>query len=843
MEQKENKNRKGSSLVFVIIAVAFVGILSTIILRVTLINVETKGTDRTIKRNFYSAEALTDKLNVTIENISQEAMKKAYIELLENYTTKDAGDTSSIIDSTNQNEIQNKLAKKYLNALIDILSPGQAMSATYELADGVTYSPEVLKKRMASIVFDDTKTNYSDCIDMKDDDKNAFLQLHYGDPKDYDAERYLLLKNVRIKYLDNKVDKNSANSTWITTDVKIEVPKLDFESKNIYPEFTKYAIIGNEKVDALVGVKDASVIGNLYAGDQGLNVTGGDNTLSIGGSSSRVIARGNISIQQTGGLTLGSEQSPVEVWTENYATTPMKDGKESPAKLTVYGDSYVHDDLSLDGPYSDVRFLSGNYFGYSFNKDNSEDTALNVNSQYSSAIVINGKHSSLVMDNINSKNGKSGSIILGGRAFISRNRDTGTTVGVKEGTTGRKDIPIGESISVKSNQNFYLVSDNELTEGFSNPMTISKYNDLLKAGKQPLAEHAKKSLRSYLEQKDPITDYVYDLSGTSTNAAMVYFYYNFKSQDAADRYFRERCDKEDMSKKMVSSEYLKFPSGLDIKLSKNLALLTVGNALTNLTEKSKTVQTQEGKIDSDNELYYKKEGIRRAAKYKSYQLTLTDGDYSKYISESADGENGFNLTDKKESPIFDALMTKEEDGTYTFVKEARENPSLYGFESYDGSRLCKAVPVEINKDTKKTVYAVFIAETNEEALKNGTESPISLYDLLINKLHINTNEATIMIVSNCNVVVNCNINGLVISKHTVSFDGTSLKVSASSALLQEMFSKQKEKEGGSDLAQRFLKYFKVFADMTYGEKNVDVTKDYLNFSSYIKYVNWKKNNE
>ena len=49
MKQRMNtKNKKGSSLVFVIIAVAFVGILSTIILRATLINVETKGTDRSI---------------------------------------------------------------------------------------------------------------------------------------------------------------------------------------------------------------------------------------------------------------------------------------------------------------------------------------------------------------------------------------------------------------------------------------------------------------------------------------------------------------------------------------------------------------------------------------------------------------------------------------------------------------------------------------------------------------------------------------------------------------------------------------------------------------------------
>lgn len=828
-QRMNNKNKKGSSLVFVIIAVAFVGILSTIILRATLINVETKGTDRSIKKNFYSAEAVTDKLNIALENISQEAMKKAYVDLLQSYAADG-------INTTDQNTIQNKFAKRYLNNLIGILAPGQAMTAANDLAPGVTYEPRQLKEYMKNALTTDGEPDVSDFIDMEDHDKNALLTLQYGDESDYDAERYLLLKNVKVKYIENKGDTDRAVSTWITTDIKMVVPKLNFEGGNIYPDFTKYAIIGNDKVDALNSTKTASVNGNVYAGLNGLNVSGQGDTLSISGSSSRLVTRGNINVQQSGGLTLGSQDNPIEVWAENYTTSVLKDST-SEAKLTVYGDSYVHDDLSLDGPRSNVKFLEGKYFGYSFNKNNAGDTdsGNEVNSQYSSAIVINGKHSSLFMGD------KMSEILLGGRAFISRNQDSGTEIGNKAGSSMRKDIPIGESISVKSDQNFYLVSNDDLSEGFTNPMLIGKYKTLINAGKSPMSDSSAKTLKSYLNESEPVTNYVYDLSGTSTDAAMVYFYYNFKNQSAADRYFKNYCDKNEMGKKIVSSQYLEFPSGLDISISQNLSLLTVGNALT-YSSKADGLQSQDGNITEDNEDYYKKESVQKAAKYKSYQLTLTDGDWSKYIQTGiSDGEGGFDLTDKKESPIFDSLMTKD-GSSYVFVNEAKQSGNLYGFQTLKNSIKYKAVPVDVKG---KNAYAIFVVETNDignTSLEMGTEIPVGLQSVLNAAGITNSNDTVAIVVSNCNIQVDCNFRGLVISKNTVSFSGSNVKVTAESAMLQDMFSAQKSKEGSVGLDQRFLKYFEAFSGISYGE-DVGSAQDSVDFSSCIKYVNWKKNNE
>ena len=98
MMNKE-KMKQGSALVFVIIAVAFVGILASIVLRATLINVETKRVNSDMKKNQYTAETAMDDLNLSIQNIAAVKMKKAYAYLLDNYSTTMAGTEKKIFYS------------------------------------------------------------------------------------------------------------------------------------------------------------------------------------------------------------------------------------------------------------------------------------------------------------------------------------------------------------------------------------------------------------------------------------------------------------------------------------------------------------------------------------------------------------------------------------------------------------------------------------------------------------------------------------------------------------------------------------------------------------------------
>lgn len=838
-----NLRKKGSSLMFIIIAVAFIGILATIVMRVTLTNIEMKSTDRSIKKNFYKTETVMDKLNITMENLSKDAMQDAYLSILADYSADG-------INNTDQNKIQNKFSRMYLDNLVVKLTSGSSViSNDYKLI-GAKYDINLIRSTMATLF--PASAEGMDITKFVLTPEDPQLELVF-DSANYDSEKCLILKNMKVLYEEgtSATDLDAGLSTWITTDIKMIVPKLNFEGGNIYPDFTKYSIIGDEKVDVLTAVSNARVNGNIYAGWKGFNVSGQNSsgpTLTVEGSSTRVVTRGDVNVFQSGELVLGSEENEVEVWAENYRTSVLTGG-DTPARLKVYGTSYIHDDLSIDAPNSDVVFGSGSYYGYSFNKDNKKDANTVVNSQYSSAIMINGRKSSLLMgDNMKE-------ILLGGRAFISRYKDT-SNVNLNEAKK-KTDIKLGESIGIKSNQNFYLVAQEHLSEGFTNPMLLSKFEEKLAEGEDimPRSVFDSYSLGKYLVRTQPVTTYYFDLSANDPNACMVYFYYNFKSQSAADLFFQKCFNKTELADKIKSSEYLKFAEdgGNGITISPNIALLSAGNVL---TFKSKAdglkVTNPSITVGSDQEAFLKTTSIQRAAKYKSYQLTLTDSLWSKYTSASlaeTANDTGFNLANKQDKTVFDCLMARvSKNGQHTFVSEALAgNSNACGFRNLytvRGGVKFKAVKVELNSTTN--AYAIFVVDTavDSEELKLGNEIAVPVSDVtkvLRDELGYNTDSVAI-IVSNCNVVVDENFRGLVVSDNTVSLLGSSKVLTAEPALLQAMFSKQKLREGNVGINERFMKYFVCFADMTYGE-DVGQGVDTVDFSSYVQYVNWKKNNE
>ena len=815
IEQLYKKRKQGSSLMFIIVAVAFVGILASIILNLTMINLETKSTERVVKKSFYSAEEIMDKVNITLEEISEEAMQKAYVDLLSNYTT-------NAMTSTDQNVLQNQFAKNYIeNILLKIASSASAITTDYKGLTSTAYSVKKIQDKMND-VFVDTDANLGDCFITEQ--KDATMSLVF-DPTDYNSEKCLILKNVKVKHSTGKdpsnKDKDAETSTWITTDIKMIVPILSYEGGNTYPEFTKYSIIGDEKVESKF-MNANEVNGNVYAGVEGLYVTGGN--LTIKGSSAKLVTRGEVVAQQTGTINLGEVDNLLQVWAQGYRTEIRKDGGGAAATLNVRAESYIYDDLSLDSPYSRACFDAGEYYGYMFNKDNAEDTSGNVNSMYSSAIVINGRHSSLYMGDKMSK------ILLGGRAFVSKPKDP-----TNEVDKIKKDIMTGQSVSVKPDQYAILVPENHLSEGFANPMPLAKYKELDDQKKTPMSKAQARVLSKYVKVSDPVETIIYDLTTNSTNAGMVYFYYNFKSQAAANLFYQKECDKTEMTKRIVDGEYLHFSADAKangVTIGGNaLSVLTMANVST-FTSEATGIQTKNDTIikDEKTEQHYKNLSIQRASKYKAYQLSLTEQDWKQYGSD-------FNIEDKTESPIFDVLMTKNDKDITTFVAEA--GLDQYGFKTLPGETTVKVKSVPVKLNSGMNVYAVFVAQTDLASV-TGDESALSLSTVL-SEGGVPLDGVAI-VVSNCNIKVDRSLRGLVISDNTVSFGANNIKLQAESALLQEMFSKQKSIESSKGNAERFLHYFVDFAKYANNASGGNAD-DIVDISTYIQYVNWKKNNE
>lgn len=898
--KKENKRQAGSSLMFVIIAVAFVGILATIVLRITLINSEIKVTDRHVKQDFCSADGVMTMVKSGIQDMALDCMAEAYTEFLAGYK-EDSASTET------QNQMQMKFARLYLDKLVAKLTNNSATilngTGSECYLSSSEYKRNVIYESFEKVV-NATADSYLSSEDkallkkfyIREDLDEGFLKkigLSANETTEFPAklelvfdrnntasQKSLLIKNVEVCYGENLSDSNKTRTSKIITNIRLTVPTLSFANSNIYPEFTKYAIIGDDQVLGENVGNDIAVNGYVYAGHNGLMVKAGH--VYIGGAANKIISRGDISVKQTGSLQLGDDGTEAEVWTENYKTRGTTGSTSTAnAELNVFANSYVHDDLSLDANYSKVTFQSGNYYGYSFNKDNSTASNSLVDSEYSSAITINGKHSYLAM------NEKLNNILLGGRAFISRSKEISHDTNLGATT----DIAMGQAVAVKSDQNFYKIPNEDLVDGFTNPMLYSTYQALKNQEKDnPMTEFyvngntcrtvlkndVREELEHYLNLKNPVTEINYSLSNTDSTAAMVYFYYNFRNEEKADAFYNSsRMDHSKMLEKLKDSEYLQFESGREgLRITPKLLLFSNSNVITKIT--SSDIDTKNSSISDDIKSTKLSESIKYASMYKSYQLTLTDGLASKFVEEAAtQGSSAFDLKkntnssaaeedDKKiknEDQLFgNVLMSKENDGTYKFVKDAAMDPSGNGFESLYGSIKIKKVPVEIGTNSsgeKQYGYAVFVVDLNQDS--NSVvklSSPGSAYPGVLDKLAETSGDPTadgkkycstdnnrnlVMLISNCNIEANASMRGIIISDTIVKVSGVGTKLQADSAGLQAMITAQKALEGTAGASAQFLKYFQCFEDINFGATE-DLDQS-IQISDFVNYEAWRKNDD
>lgn len=883
-KRKKRQNRNtGSSLMFVIIAIAFVGILATIVLHATLINVQVKSQDKLIKKDFYSAEGVMEMVEQGIQNMALECMAEAYSDMMKDYA-------NTATSTSDQGKIQMQFAEKYLDKLVVKLT-GQGILKNgdhYELSNSM-YKRDNIHAQYSDVVNKSNdisdKAKYLNFYKHGDWDGSVeaesvkpMLQLSFSATNSY-AEKSLTIKNVQVIYTDDTAgtDVDHKRSSEITTDIKIVVPRLSFASSSIYPEFTKYSIIGDDQVESSSIGSSVNINGYVYAGHDGLYVDKGE--VTIAGNGIRVISRGDIATRQGGSLQLGKlgdsgEPVLAEVWTENYKTrSTVNSTSDYEAKLNVYADSYVHDDLALDSLNSRVNFLAGNYYGYSFNKNNITGSRTTVDSEYSSAIMVNGKQSAVSMA------GSMQTILLGGRSFISRSEDTRSDDAVRSST----DIPMGQAVSVKCDQNFYKLANDDMASGFTNPMLGTSYSAAIGTGGTKFTYHGQdyttvlsesrlREYQDYLNRTQPVTEIHYSLTNQDSSAEMVYFYYNFKNEAAADAFFNDViCNsaesKADFFDRIESSDYIKFgtnPGELGLKISPNLLTLTNSNYIKVISNSG--IQVEKKNITSDNLQTYLNNSIQYASLYKSYQLTLTDSMASEFAENAAtQGSDAFDLekTDvggtqqTKENKVKNTnqlfgykLITKEDNSDqYKFVKEAAENPTAYGFSAFgtSGNLYLKAVkvPIATSSSDGKVLngFAVFVASTDSKP-SDVTVDMSEIQKKIKDDLGFDNTDPynrVLLVVSNCNVTVDRDVRGLVISDTVVKLNGTNVKMEADSASLQAMITAQKKLEGSSNESGKFLKYFQCFANFVFG--NDEDVESVVDISQYVSYQNWRKNDD
>lgn len=406
----------GSSMVIVIVAMAFVGILGATILWMSLNNYFMKATDTKHKESFYSAEMVMEQVIAGLQKDASNAINTSYVAVMQGYSNK------------NESQRKGQFRDEYILALSKSL---QGASPTkFDLGKLIAYVDTGLLNGTTRIL---SSTN----CDMEK------------------YESYIVLKDLDLVFEDDR-----GYVSKIHTDIVLDTPMIDFTQSSAVPDLFKYAIIANDSLHD-TNTNSTIINGSVYGGENGISISG---NMTIQ-NADRVVTDKDISLVMAGAkLKIGGSDvnDQPSVWAENLCVN-------NNGKMTLHGQSYIADDLTIGGNGASVQ-LEREYYGYGNSLTASEQ---------SSSIVINGLNSTLNMTQLDK-------LLIAGHSYIGTKKAVEAidpTVSANAPFTGNSDILMGESIAVKGNQIAYLVPDecidvlNGVARG-SNPMTLDKDNEI-----------------------------------------------------------------------------------------------------------------------------------------------------------------------------------------------------------------------------------------------------------------------------------------------------------------------------------------------------------------------------
>lgn len=114
----KRKKNQGFSLLTVIVAVAFIGILGMLILYIAMANFQMKITDLKGKDSFYTAEKALEEVRTGLQEDVGEAMSTAYIKVLETYSQdSDVTSADATLDELRQASFKELFVKELTERL------------------------------------------------------------------------------------------------------------------------------------------------------------------------------------------------------------------------------------------------------------------------------------------------------------------------------------------------------------------------------------------------------------------------------------------------------------------------------------------------------------------------------------------------------------------------------------------------------------------------------------------------------------------------------------------------------------------------------------------------------
>ncbi len=634
MKKTKDKNNRGFSLITVILAVSFIGILALLVLYLALSNFLMKTTGLRGKDSFYTAERALEEIRTGLGEDMGDAMSTAFITVLETYN-KDSDSKDVVLDEERQREFK-KLFTSELSSLLQ------------EETDKKQYSMEHLKSYLDlnnSEKYDDEKETLIITVPAG---KNPVLEA--------DETNGVLLKNLKVIYVDSR-----GYASIIETDIRLGIPEVQFPTPSTLPDLMNMIVVAGGGV-LCEGNQTATttIQGSIYAGLlKGEDKPEGSDYTSIyvepGASleiqeGDKIVSGGEIKVGENGSFV---SDSGVTLWAQG--------ARVSAGTLSLLGTTYFSDDLTVETGKGSKVTIGGNYYGYGSAESARAESCYNAKTLYtdwsdaalSSSIVINGKNTTMDLSGVTK-------LMLAGKSYVG----TSGVTSINE-TSNTSDVMTGESLTVKGTQLAYLFPVELFELGDSplsgNPVSYSEYLSSGLVGQSqtspavkwdtPVAAWGGKTLREIgVDSDNPVQTVFYN---DNSSGGVVYFYLNFTDSAKASEF---------MNTYYTSSESVK--AGMDKYLSfyfGDTSGITVGDPDTFLRYVTNgNVLTYDGASDS---------GELNAA---------TDSSASeKLIQEQVNYQNTWYALNRKMITSVDLLNKKVEDSDKIAHDESDSTRSVF----------------------------------------------------------------------------------------------------------------------------------------------------------------------
>lgn len=342
---KKLKNNAGSSIVMVVVSVAFIGIIVGALLAVAVQSYRLKLQELNSRDNFYYVEQALNEIYAGVGSQTVEDLQDAYVYTVENMVEYDLVKGRYVTKS--QEEAQKMFSQEFYRQLQN--NPFFKVSL------------DDLKTKLESYVSNDTVKVNADrmqVVDYLDDDNNKVGKV---------------IKNITLSRTQeyNRSNANGVFTQSITTDIVIGNPdfKVLFDSvEDEDPNIFKYALVADMGVEVDQPTVPLTIAGNVYAAADYYNKQYNESTWDddVNDTDKKLVSSDTYDVEQKDGKTVNI----ADLYTHGSVTSKSAKGEKTSPSYTYfnkYATQTNNTEVAGTNDYYDGATIKSKYSGFYVN--------------------------------------------------------------------------------------------------------------------------------------------------------------------------------------------------------------------------------------------------------------------------------------------------------------------------------------------------------------------------------------------------------------------------------------------------------------------------------------------